>query len=336
MINKVLVVDDDPITLEMLAYAVESFGYQPIKASNGNEALELCSAGDIRIVVSDVDMPVMNGNELCREIRRRATNGYIYVLLLTSHKDQDSIIDSLDAGADNFISKPFHPAELRLHLLAGQRLVALESRDLIIFSMAKLAESRDTDTGKHLERIQAYCRALADELAHDPEFKNNLDGQYIQLLYMTSPLHDIGKVGIPDAILLKPGKLSQEEFEVMKKHTLIGGDTLMAAAEAYPEANFLKMAVEIALTHHEKWNGSGYPNGLKGEEIPLSGRIVAVADVYDALRAQRVYKPAYTHDAARTIITESSGSHFDPRIVDAFLRIEDQFDKISAQLAECY
>jgi putative two-component system response regulator len=331
---KVLVVDDDLISLELLHHAVESFGYDVLRASSGEEAIEICRHENVRIIITDVEMPGMSGFELCRNIRSGSYNGYTYIVLLTSCNDQQSVIDGLDAGADNYLTKPFHQQELKLQLLAGQRLVALESRDLIIFSMAKLAESRDSDTGKHLERIQEYCRALAIELSNDDTFSDVLDGPYIDLLQMTSPLHDIGKVGIPDAVLLKPGKLTPEEFEVMKRHTLIGGETLQAASEAYPEAKFLKMAVEIAMTHHEKWNGTGYPNGLRGDEIPLSGRVVAVADVYDALRAKRVYKPAYSHQEACKTIRESSGSHFDPRIVDAFLRIESTFESISNQLAE--
>jgi len=333
--TKVLIVDDNFDSLNNIKALVSSFGYEPITATNESEAFELCGTSNVRTVIAKAAMNGTGGLDLCRKIRNTSCNGYIYVMLVTDYNDQQSVIDCLDAGADNYVLQPINHQELRLQLLAGQRLVALESRDLIIFSMAKLAESRDTDTGKHLERIQQYCRILAVELSKDKAFEDCLDAQYIQLLQMTSPLHDIGKVGIPDRVLLKPGKLNPEEFEVMKRHAALGGETLQAAADAYPEAKFLKMAVEVALTHHEKWNGSGYPKGLQGEEIPLSGRVVAVADVYDALRAKRVYKPAYSHNKARQIIRESSGSHFDPRIVDAFLRIENDFDNISQRLAEC-
>jgi putative two-component system response regulator len=333
--TKVLIVDDNTSSLCDLQALVSSFGYESITATNEAKAFELCVTSNVRTVIARASMNGTGGLDLCRKIRSTSCNGYIYVMLLIESSDQQSVIDCLDAGADNYVSQPINPQELRLQLLAGQRLVALESRDLIIFSMAKLAESRDTDTGKHLERIQEYCRILAMELSKDEAFEACLDAQYIQLLHMTSPLHDIGKVAIPDKVLLKPGKLDEEEFEVMKRHAELGGETLQAAADAYPEAKFLKMAVEVAVTHHEKWNGSGYPKGLRGEEIPLSGRVVAVADVYDALRAKRVYKPAFSHDEACRIIRESSGSHFDPRIVDAFLRIENQFDEISRQLAEC-
>ena len=210
----------------------------------------------------------------------------------------------------------------------------LEGRDMMIFSLAKLAESRDQETGKHLERMREYSRALAMELMRWEKFEKTIDAQFVELIYLTSPLHDVGKVGIPDAVLLKPGKLTPEEFDVMKRHTLIGGETLLASAEAHPEASFLKMALDIALKHHEKWDGSGYPFGLKGEEIPLSARIVALADVYDALTTKRVYKPAFAHEAATDIIRQTSGKHFDPDLVEAFFNIENQIRDIQAELDE--
>ncbi len=194
----------------------------------------------------------------------------------------------------------------------------------MIFAMAKLAESRDKDTGAHLERMREYSRILADELSTWPKFSQQIDGDYVQLIYLTSPLHDIGKVGIPDAVLLKPGSLTAEEFEIMKQHTVYGGNTLAAVSHARPDAQFLSMAYEIAMTHHERWDGTGYPNHLKGEKIPLCGRIVALADVYDALRSKRVYKPAYSHQTSRALILEGRGTQFDPDVVQAFLNREEE------------
>ena len=238
----------------------------------------------------------------------------------------------LDAGADDYLSKPFRQEELRLRLEGGRRLLTLEGRDMMIFSLAKLAESRDEDTGTHLERIREYSKVLATELMSWPKFENIVDAQFVELIYMTSPLHDVGKVGIPDSVLLKPGKLTAEEFEVMKRHTLIGGDTLSASAQAHPEASFLKMALDITLKHHERWDGTGYPFQLKGEDIPLSARIVAVADVYDALTTKRVYKPAFTHETAADIIYKSRGTHFDPDLIDAFSNVEEQMRRIRFEL----
>lgn len=214
------------------------------------------------------------------------------------------------------------------------RLLSLEGREMMIFSLAKLAESRDDDTGEHLERIREYAKLVASELSHTPKFADRIDGQFVQLIYLTSPLHDIGKVGIPDSILCKPGKLTAEEFEVMKQHTRIGGDTLKASAQEYSEASFLWMAYEIAINHHERWDGTGYPNRLKGEQIPLAARIVSVADVYDALRSKRVYKPAFSHEKSTGIILEGRGTQFDPDIVDAFIKVEAQVREISEKYVD--
>jgi putative two-component system response regulator len=332
--TNVLIVDDDPIALELLAHALTSFGFRVEAASSGREALDCFRRGSFRIVVSDMEMPDINGTELCRQIRQRSRNGYTYFILLTSHSDSASVVEGLDAGADDYVCKPFQPTELRLRLQAGLRLLSLEGRDLMIFALAKLAESRDSDTGHHLERVREYCRELAESLATFPAYRDLIDGQYIELLYATSPLHDVGKVAIPDSILRKPGRLTAEEFAVMQRHTVIGGQTLQAAAETHPDARFMQMAMKVALSHHEKWDGSGYPYGLRGEQIPLCGRIMAVADVYDALTSKRVYKPAYSHDRSVEIICEGSGSHFDPQCVEAFLAIADRFDAIRRRLVD--
>jgi putative two-component system response regulator len=275
----------------------------------------------------------MTGIELCRHIRQRCSSGYVYIILLTARRGTQSIVEGLKAGADDFISKPFEPEELEVRIHAGSRILSLESRDVIIFSLAKLAESRDLDTGAHLERIREYCRVLAEHLALYQKYRDEVDGDYIQLLYITSPLHDIGKVGIPDHILLKPGPLSEEEFAVMKRHTTIGSATLGAAATAHPEAKFLGMARDIAQTHHEWFDGGGYPDGLAGEDIPLCGRIVALADVYDALRTKRVYKPAFTHERAREVILDGMETHFDPDVVAAFLQNESRFVDVFERFA---
>jgi putative two-component system response regulator len=218
-------------------------------------------------------------------------------------------------------------------LRVAERILSLESRDLVIFSLAKLAEARDPETGAHLERIREYCRVLGQHLSYSPKHRHEIDGDYVQTLYMTSPLHDIGKVGIPDSILLKPGPLTSDEFEVMKQHAVIGGSTLEAAAAAHPTAKYLQIARDIAFTHHEKFDGSGYPYGLSGDDIPLCGRIVALSDVYDALTTARVYKPAFTHDVAKNIILDGCGKHFDPEIVEAFQANEERFIEIHSQLS---
>ncbi len=325
----VLVVEDDCVSAEILGSWLRHFGYEVTTADNGRDAFELVRTGRFRLVVSDWEMPGMSGVEICRQIRGRSWGSYIYVILVTSFEGVDNVVEGLNAGADDFLTKPLQPEELRMRLRAGERILSLESRDIIIFALAKLAESRDPQTGAHLERIREYCRALAEELSHWDKFRDVIDGEYVQLLYLTSPLHDIGKVGIPDRVLLKPGRFTPEEFEVMKRHTIIGGETLNAATQAHQGAEFLRMAYDIAMTHHERFDGSGYPRGLRGEEIPLCGRILALADVYDALTTERVYKPRFEHELARRLILEGRGQHFDPDIVEAFLRRESDFITIS-------
>ncbi len=330
----VLVVEDDCVSAEILSNSLRHFGYKVTTADNGREAFELIRTGKFRLVVSDWDLPEMSGVEICRSIRRRQSSSYIYVILVTSFDGVENVVEGLNAGADDFLTKPIQPEELRMRLRVGERILSLESRDVVIFSLAKLAESRDPQTGAHLERMREYCRILAEELSGWQKFGDEIDGEYVQLLYMTSPLHDIGKVGIPDSVLLKPGKFTEEEFEIMKQHTLIGGQTLDAAVRAHPEAQFLRMAHDIALTHHEHYNGSGYPFGLKGQEIPLCGRITAVADVYDALTTRRVYKPKIAHESTRRIILEGRGTHFDPDVIQAFLNREQEFMAVSERFDE--
>jgi len=214
--------------------------------------------------------------------------------------------------------------------LRSQTLELNKMRDASILALASLAETRDNETGAHVLRTQKYVKVLAEHLKTHPRFKSILTTSMIDLIYKSAPLHDSGKVGIPDAILLKPGRLTEDEFEIMKKHSLIGSEALQSAQEVLGSNSFLTVACEIMETHHEKWDGSGYPHGLKGEAIPVSGRLMALADVYDALTSERVYKAAFSHEKAREIIVDNKGSHFDPDIVDAFLEIETQFLNIAA------
>jgi len=327
----VLIAEDETLQAEMLRAALTEAGYRVTVAKTGLQALELVRTGEFQLVVSDWEMPELSGVELCREIRRRITSTYVYVILLTCRTGSQNVIEGLAAGADDFVTKPFNGQELCVRLRNAERILTLQSRELIIFALAKLAESRDTDTGAHLERMREYCRVLAESLGRTPKYRDIIDGEFIRLIYLTSPLHDIGKVGIPDSVLLKPGRLTKDEFSIMKQHARIGAETLDAAVASYQEAGFLSMASDIAWTHHEKFDGTGYPRGLHGNEIPLCGRIVALADVYDALTTKRVYKDAYSPEVAKSIIVEGNGKHFDPDIVRAFLTCEPEFLKILAR-----
>ncbi|MFO0972150.1 MAG: HD domain-containing phosphohydrolase [Phycisphaerae bacterium] len=216
----------------------------------------------------------------------------------------------------------------------GQRADRNASRDAVIFALAKLAEQRDPETGAHLERVQRYCGILAHELAQSERYREFISPEYIAAIIRSSPLHDIGKVGVPDSILLKPGRLTSEEFEVMKRHATIGGQTIQALIDQGRSQSYLRMGMEIAYAHHERWDGRGYPAGLSGEMIPLAARIVAVADVYDALTSKRVYKPALSHIDSTALIMVERGRQFDPLIVDAFLVRAEEFDAIRRELAD--
>ncbi|HET6247637.1 MAG TPA: response regulator [Tepidisphaeraceae bacterium] len=331
---RVLIVDDNALALIVLRKALVAAGYEVISAVNGREALDLLRDGSCRLVISDMEMPEMDGLDLCRAIRADGTHGYVYVMLLTSHDSREERVAGRRAGADDFISKPFDREELLARLETAERILSLETRDVTIFAMARLAESRDPETGAHLERVRAYSRVLAKHLAELDKFRSEISAEYIRLIYLTSPLHDIGKVGIPDSVLLKPGRLSDREFEIMKTHAMLGAQTLDAAMKQFPGVKFLQMARDIAATHHERFDGTGYSNRLAGCAIPLCGRIVALADVYDALTSRRVYKDAIGHDIARSIILSESGAHFDPDIVEAFAVREREFAAIRLEFAE--
>ncbi len=329
--SPILIVDDDPISLGLLQNVLEMLGYDVQTARDGDEALELICQGDFRIVLSDWQMPGISGIELCSRLRKRHLSAYVYFILLTCLDRKHNLITGLRAGADDFITKPFDPEELQVRLRAAERIVSLESRDLLIFSLAKLAEWRDPETGAHLERMRVYSRILAHQLSLAPKYADVVDADYIRTIYIASPVHDIGKVGIPDHILLKPGRLTRAEFEVMKQHSIIGSNTLDAALNGHPSAGYLCLARDIARSHHEKYDGTGYPDGLSGEDIPLCARIVAVADVYDALTTKRVYKDAFSHERAKQMIVDGSGFHFDPDLVDAFIAREADFIAVREQ-----
>jgi putative two-component system response regulator len=270
---------------------------------------------------------------LCRQIRRRFCSNYVYIILLTIRCGTHNIIEGLSAGADEFVSKPFDPQELAVRIRTGERILSLDSRDVTIFALAQLAESRDQETGAHVDRLREYCRVIAEHLAQQEKFKDVVDVDFVELIYLTSPLHDIGKVGIPDEILLKAGPLTEAEFNIMKQHSITGSMTLDSAIYKYPEAKFLCMARDIARSHHERFDGTGYPDGLMGEAIPLAGRIVALADVYDALTTRHVYRPAFTHEKSHQIICQGRGTQFDPDVVDAYIANEDRFIEIYNQYA---
>lgn len=326
---ELLVVDDEPFERALVARVLGDAGFKVHEASSCDQAWNtLIEFPQIRLLVCDWVMPGMSGIELIRRIRSDSDRPSTFILICTGNTDPAHLTAAYQAGADDYVSKPWHKAELVARVRSGQRRIALDTREALIFSLAALAESRDPDTGEHLDRVRRYCRVLATALAAETEYADEIDGPLVHLIEQTSVLHDIGKVGIPDAILCKPSRLTSAEFNVMKTHTRIGAHTLDAALRVASGAPFLSIAHQIALYHHERWDGSGYPLGLAGHHIPLPARILAVADVYDALTSRRVYKKNSTHEEAVAEIADASGAHFDPLIVAAFLRHEQEFDDI--------
>ena len=303
------------------------------------------------MILLDINMPQMNGFEVCERLKNNVALRDIPVIFISALNETMDKVKAFGAGGVDYVTKPFQFEEVQarvqthLHLRRLQleqedhnrnleRLVEEKVKEIsdsqmaTIFALAKLAESRDDDTGKHIERVQTFCKVIAQRAAEKINYADEINEVFIENIYRASPLHDIGKVGITDSILLKPGKLTPEEFEIMKTHTTLGAKTLQFVYEKYPNNAFIKMGIAVAISHHEKWDGSGYPNGLAGNDIPLPGRIMAVADVYDALRSERCYKEAFSHEKSYDILIKGKGQHFDPGLVDVFDEVHEEFKSI--------
>ena len=344
----ILLVDDVPVNLRILSDMLRHAGYATRSARSGEAALRAALEQPPDLVLLDVMMPKMDGYEVCRRMKSHTLLEHIPVIFLSALGETRDKLEAFNSGAVDYITKPFQIDEVcaRVHthlqlaqlqtavetyshrleeLVSEQVSQILDSHMATIFAMARLAESRDDETGTHLERVRDFCQLLGEGMAEE---SGELDAESVRNLVHAGPLHDIGKVGISDAILLKPGKLTTEEFEVMKTHTVLGANTLEAVSKEHPSNAFIAMGIDIARSHHERWDGAGYPHGLAGEDIPLCGRIVAVADVYDALRSQRVYKPAYSHGESCRIILAGSGTQFDPDVVSVFAQRTDQFRRV--------
>ncbi|MBF0224860.1 MAG: response regulator [Desulfobacterales bacterium] len=347
----ILIVDDTPANLTVLGDMLKYEGFQVRPVPNGKLALRAAEKEPPDLILLDIMMPDMDGYEVCLKLKENNNLKDIPIIFISALNDTKDIVKALTSGGVDYITKPFKfeevKARVRTHLKIHQLQSELEKYNLhlqelvqeqikeisesqmaTIFALAKLAEYRDDDTGSHLDRVRIFCKMLALKLSESSPYKDQIDSKFIDDIYNTSSLHDIGKVGIPDNVLLKPSKLTPEEFEIIKQHTIVGARTMEETLKSYSKNSFIKMGIEVAMSHHEKWDGSGYPLGISGENIPLSGRITAVADVYDALRAKRIYKPAFTHEKSREIILNDSGKHFDPVIVKAFIEIEEDFNKI--------
>ena len=351
----VLVVDDMPANLQLISELL-SERYHVRIATSGAHALQIVNRAIPDLILLDVMMPDMDGYEVCRRLKGDPNTSEVPVLFLSARNQDEDECLGLKLGASDYLFKPINPAILLARVQTQLRLKATAdllrsqnayldqevlartrelqaTHDVTIMALASLAETRDNETGNHLRRTQHYVRLLAEKLRDHPRFSAHLDDKSIDMMFKSAPLHDIGKVGIADHILLKPGRFEPAEFEIMKTHAQLGYQALVHAEEMLgAQVPFLRIAKEIALCHHEKWDGSGYPNGLAGEAIPVSARLMAVADVYDAVISRRVYKPQMSHKTAASIISEGAGRHFDPDVAAAFVVLEKEFEKI----AECY
>ncbi|MBB3117214.1 response regulator [Pseudoduganella violacea] len=354
----ILVVDDTPDNIDVLCALLED-DYRTKIAVNGERALKIAN-GEAKpdLILLDIMMPGMSGYDVCKALKENPATRDIPVIFVTAMSEELDEQLGFSMGAADYLTKPLSaPIVLariktqlsmkRMHDFLRDQNKFLEHeveertrevtalQDVTIHAMASLAETRDSETGNHIRRTSLYVKALAHKLRHHPRFSAFLTEKTIQLLYKSAPLHDIGKVGIPDRILLKPGRFEPHEMEIMKTHTTLGRDAIIAAErELGLSVDFLHFAKEIAYSHQEKWDGSGYPEGLAGEAIPISARLMAVADVYDALISRRVYKEPIPHSEAVATIAKGRGSHFDPDMVDAFLAIQDEMRAIAQHYAD--
>lgn len=346
----VLIVDDEPFYRDLLEELL-SVQYSVSIAENGVEAIEQAkSAEPPMLILLDVVMPQMDGYEVCQRLKSEPTTHDIPIIFLTGKSELEDEMHGLELGAVDYIAKPISPpillSRVKNHLALAQQRVALEglvaertkqiekAKDAVTFSMGALAEARDNETGFHLQRTRLYVKAIAERLSKTAGYSNKLTPKMIDLIMRAAPLHDIGKIGVPDNILLKKDRLTDDEKAVMSKHTLFGKQALEKAEKNIGHTPYLEVAKQIAYCHHEKWDGSGYPEGLVGEDIPLAARIMAIADVYDALISKRHYKDAMNHQEAIDIMDKSRGTHFDPTIFDIFLSAGDEFWRIAEQFKD--
>lgn len=361
---KVLIVDNLKANRKLLHEMMLILGHEPLSAENGLSALDLVREQCPDLVLLDIKMPEMDGFQVLERMMSDSVSRHIPVIMISGIDDMGSIVRCIEEGATDYLAKPFNQTLLKARINASLEKKRLhdEKEELLkqiednnrqledrireqvrefslaqlgtIFAISKLAESRDPETGEHLERMREYCKLLAIQLGRQQKYSSKINDRFVDNLYAAAPLHDIGKIGIPDHILQKPGKLTNEEHVIIETHAIIGSETLRVVDRKYTGNAFIQMGVDIAESHHEKWDGSGYPHGLAGDEIPLVGRILAVGDVYDALTSKRCYKEAYSHNKSREVIISDKGKHFDPEVVDAFIATEPEFINIREHYAD--
>jgi cyclic di-GMP phosphodiesterase len=347
----VMVVDDLPENLRLLGTMLKEKGYRIYVFPNGSLALKAAEQNPPDLILLDINMPGMNGYEVCKSLKANENLAEIPVIFVSALNDSFDKLEAFRVGGVDYISKPFqveevlarvethlklrlYQTELEQHNNRLSELVEAKVKELTesqmstIFALAKLAESRDEETGKHIERVRLFSQLLTQKLRANGLHPDVINDDFVENIYHASPLHDIGKVAIRDAVLLKPQRLNSEEIEEIKYHTVFGAETLEKVYQLYPKNKFISMGVLISRSHHEKWDGTGYPDGLSGKEIPLCARIMSVADVYDALRTNRCYRMGLSHSEVVRYIREDSGKHFDPDVVKAFIELNESFDSI--------
>jgi response regulator RpfG family c-di-GMP phosphodiesterase len=364
-VHRVLIIDDETGVREFCREILQAEGIVCAEAGCGLTGLQAAESSPFDLILLDVNLPHLRGVDVLRRLREFPPSPHLKIIMFSGMATSDEMAQMLIAGADDYLTKPFSVIQLQGRVQAGLRLKdaqdrsvllnkhllavnaelernldhrdsdLVHSRNALVLALAKLVEHRDNETGSHLLRLQRYCRCLGEAAATLPTFNSQVDHHFLEMLECCAPLHDIGKVGLPDHILLKPGKLTPDERVLMQAHTLIGAETLREVARLHGAAlAFLQMAIDITRHHHERYDGTGYPDRLTGNSIPLAARIVAVCDVYDALRSRRVYKPALSHAATVQLMTEASPGHFDPALMQAFMVCGPQFEGVFRELAD--
>jgi response regulator RpfG family c-di-GMP phosphodiesterase len=363
--HQILIVDDESSIRNFCKFTLHSEELQCDEAASGIMGLAATAGKRYDLVLLDIDMPGMCGPDVCRHLRESPPCPHLKIIMMSGRASADEMAAIMLAGADDFLTKPFSMLQLQARINAALRLKdaqdrsdllnnqllainqeleqtlgardsdLVHARNALVLALAEIVGYRDAETGAHLVRLQQYCRILAEEAARLPHWSSILDSNFIDMLECCVPLHDIGKASLPDHILLKPGKLTAEERLVMQTHTTMGAETLQKVAQRHGFARaFLQMAMEITRHHHERYNGKGYPDRLSGDDIPLAARIVAIADVYDALRSWRVYKPALSHTTSLRMMVQESPGHFDPSLLQAFERCAPSFERVFSELAD--
>lgn len=362
--GRILVADDDSLNCTLLTVSLEEIGYSVESAQDGRQTLDLLHAKPFDVLLLDLLMPEMDGFQVLEHLKAAPELRYLPVIVISASDDLDSIVKCIELGAEDYLPKPFNRVVLKARVGASMEKKRLRDQENVyrqqieeynlhlehrvqsqvreiasaqlatILALAKLSESRDQETGRHLERVREYCRILLERLRQMARYHEIITSDYIDYICLASTLHDIGKVGVPDLILWKAGRLTSEEMAVMKTHTRIGADTLRQVEKQYPGNNIIRIGIEVAESHHEKWDGTGYPNGLRGEAIPLPGRVLALADVYDAMTSRRVYKDALSHEQSVASIVSERGRYFDPDLVDCFVEIQGAFRAIRTRFED--